>query len=221
MLYEVCCSSNNKDYVSQLRSDSPLNWNFHYQYTTAKLVSSCLLHYKSTCHFTSLHFSLVLVSEKPSSSSYIVTDSQSASLSLCRAPFWVCDQMLHFIEWQLLFFFFFFFFSHVGRPLWWEDGSVICSAMCKFNFKLYFDRRSVGHFALVVSLLNRVIQSEVKVKSQSYTSVARNFQCYHWEGCMGSMQCNMEFGYQLSICSGTKENPDRFGWSQDHLDTDF
>jgi hypothetical protein len=28
----------------------------------------------------------------------------------------------------------------------------------------------------------------------------------HWEGCMGSMQCNVEFGYQLSICSGTKEN---------------
>jgi hypothetical protein len=23
---------------------------------------------------------------------------------------------------------------------------------------------------------------------------------------MGSMQCNMEFGYQLSICSGTTEN---------------
>jgi hypothetical protein len=28
----------------------------------------------------------------------------------------------------------------------------------------------------------------------------------HWEVCMGSMQCNVEFGYQLSICSGTKEN---------------
>jgi hypothetical protein len=25
----------------------------------------------------------------------------------------------------------------------------------------------------------------------------------HWEGCMGSMQCNVEFGYQLSICSAT------------------
>jgi hypothetical protein len=23
---------------------------------------------------------------------------------------------------------------------------------------------------------------------------------------MGSMQCNVKFGYQLSICSGTKEN---------------
>jgi hypothetical protein len=26
------------------------------------------------------------------------------------------------------------------------------------------------------------------------------------EGCVGSMQCNVEFGYQLSICSETKEN---------------
>jgi hypothetical protein len=32
---------------------------------------------------------------------------------------------------------------------------------------------------------------------------------------MGSMQCNVEFGYQLSICSGTKENLDQVGRSQD------
>jgi hypothetical protein len=32
---------------------------------------------------------------------------------------------------------------------------------------------------------------------------------------MGSMQCNVEFGYQLSICSGTKENLDRVGLSQE------
>jgi hypothetical protein len=41
---------------------------------------------------------------------------------------------------------------------------------------------------------------------RSHVNVARNFQCYHWEGCMGSMQCNVEFGYQLSICSETKVN---------------
>jgi hypothetical protein len=41
---------------------------------------------------------------------------------------------------------------------------------------------------------------------QSHVSAVRNFQYYHWEGCMGSMKCNVEFGYQLSICSGTKEN---------------
>jgi hypothetical protein len=37
-------------------------------------------------------------------------------------------------------------------------------------------------------------------------TLRRIFLCYHCEGCMWSMQCNMEFGYQLSICSGTKEN---------------
>jgi hypothetical protein len=57
-----------------------------------------------------------------------------------------------------------------------------------------------------ISPMKRVIQPEVKVKSQSYVSVGRNFQCYHWESCMGSMQCNVEIGYQLSICSGIKEN---------------
>jgi hypothetical protein len=46
MLYEVCCSSNNKDYVAQLRSDSPVDCNFHYECTTAKLGLSCLSHYK-------------------------------------------------------------------------------------------------------------------------------------------------------------------------------
>jgi hypothetical protein len=30
--------------------------------------------------------------------------------------------------------------------------------------------------------------------------------CYHWDGCMWNMQWNVEFGYQLSICSSTKEN---------------
>jgi hypothetical protein len=35
---------------------------------------------------------------------------------------------------------------------------------------------------------------------------------------MGSMQCKVEFGYQLSICSGTKENLDRVGRSQELQD---
>jgi hypothetical protein len=35
---------------------------------------------------------------------------------------------------------------------------------------------------------------------------------------MGSMQRNVEFWYQLSICSGTKENLDGVGGSQDLQD---
>jgi hypothetical protein len=38
---------------------------------------------------------------------------------------------------------------------------------------------------------------------------------------MGSMQCNVEFGCQLSICSGTKENLDRVGRSQDLPDANL
>jgi hypothetical protein len=36
--------------------------------------------------------------------------------------------------------------------------------------------------------------------------VRRKFWSSHREGCMWSIQSNVEFGYQLSICSGTKEN---------------
>jgi hypothetical protein len=38
---------------------------------------------------------------------------------------------------------------------------------------------------------------------------------------MWSMQYNVEFGYQLSICSGTKENLDGVGLSQDLLDANW
>jgi hypothetical protein len=38
---------------------------------------------------------------------------------------------------------------------------------------------------------------------------------------MGSMQCNVEFGYQLSICSGTKVNLDGVGRSQDLPDANW
>jgi hypothetical protein len=31
-------------------------------------------------------------------------------------------------------------------------------------------------------------------------TLRRNFSCYHWKDCI------VEFGYQLSICSGTKKN---------------
>jgi hypothetical protein len=38
---------------------------------------------------------------------------------------------------------------------------------------------------------------------------------------MESMLCNVEFEYQLSICSGTKENLDRVGRSQDHSESNW
>jgi hypothetical protein len=57
------------------------------------------------------------------SRSYFMADGQSVSMSWCRAPLWAHDQVL----------FFPFFCQKIallfvlGCPLWWEDGSVICS----------------------------------------------------------------------------------------------
>jgi hypothetical protein len=36
--------------------------------------------------------------------------------------------------------------------------------------------------------------------------MAKNFEKLIFGGMHRSMQCNVEFGYQLNICSGTKEN---------------
>jgi hypothetical protein len=42
-----------------------------------------------------------------------------------------------------------FFLLHVGRPLWREDGSVICSAITQVQVKLYCYRWSVDQFVLM------------------------------------------------------------------------
>jgi hypothetical protein len=39
---------------------------------------------------------------------------------------------------------------------------------------------------------------------RSHVSAERNLQCYHWEGCMRSMHCIVEFGYQLSTVLQTQ-----------------
>jgi hypothetical protein len=46
----------------------------------------------------------------------------------------------------------------------------------------------------------------------SHFSAVRNFQSYHWEGWMGSMQCNVVVGYQINIFSGTNKNHERSSW---------
>jgi hypothetical protein len=52
----------------------------------------------------------------------------------------------------------------------------------------------------------------------------RNFLCYHWEHYMWSMQCNVDFGYQLVFAMGlrkTTENLDHVGRSQDLSDANW
>jgi hypothetical protein len=63
------------------------------------------------------------------------------------------------------------------------------------------------------------IKNSLMMRSWRYGGgggVSSNFEyLINWEGCMGSMQCNVEFGYQLSICPGTTENLNQVGRSQD------
>jgi hypothetical protein len=181
----------------------------------------------------------------------------------------------------------------VGRPLWREDGSAICSAITQWfqsrrtrnhtllsHLRLYQPAgpgsliyipqnvaqlypRALSSLYLVsydsqgysggiltlhqpggpgprtyISFRNRMVQSKAKVKSQSHVTtdaqsistflclvhealeefypnefqsyikrgtLRQNCLCYHWEGCMWSMLCNVEFGYQLSICLGPRK----------------
>jgi hypothetical protein len=73
--------------------------------------------------------------------------------------------------------------------------------------KSRYDRQPVNQYVLVSSPLGikgfhpKEFQSNIRIGT-----LRRNLFSYHWEDCMWSMQCKVEFGYQLSICSGTKEN---------------
>jgi hypothetical protein len=78
----------------------------------------------------------------------------------------------------------------------------------------------LGAWCLVRSALKGFHPNEFQSDIRR-TTLRWNFLCYHWEGCTWSMQCNVEFGYQLSICSGTKENLDRVGQSQDLPDANW
>jgi hypothetical protein len=73
--------------------------------------------------------------------------------------------------------------------------------------KSRYDWRPVNQYVPVPSPLDiEVVPSEKFQFDIRRCTLRLNCWCYHWEGCMRSMQCNAEFGYQLSICSGTKEN---------------
>jgi hypothetical protein len=59
------------------------------------------------------------------SQSHVTADGQSASQSWCRAPSGTHDQIFSPTSWLLWSLFF------LGRPLWWEGGSVICRSLCR------------------------------------------------------------------------------------------
>jgi hypothetical protein len=69
------------------------------------------------------------------------------------------------------------------------------------------DLRVLFNFGLSILLLLMLLELGGGCFVCKYNPIfGQNFDYYSWEGCMGSIQCNVEFGYQLSICSRTKEN---------------
>jgi hypothetical protein len=65
------------------------------------------------------------------------------------------------------------------------------------------------------SLVHAALEVLHPIESQSDIRrgvLRRNILCYHWEGYMSSMKCNIQFGYQLIICSRIKENHEK-PWS--------
>jgi hypothetical protein len=80
-------------------------------------------------------------------------------------------------------------------------------AQSKVKSKSRYDRRPVSQYVLVPSPHGFRRSPSKQNKSDIRRGILRpNFLCYHWVACMWSMQFNVEFGYQLSICSRTKEN---------------
>jgi hypothetical protein len=77
--------------------------------------------------------------------SYFTTVSQSVSTFWCRAPFGTCDQILlpvGMLVSEIC------GFVSVVRPLWREDGSVICNAMTQWSES----RRTRNHSTLLSHL---------------------------------------------------------------------
>jgi hypothetical protein len=56
------------------------------------------------------------------------TDGGSASSSLCRSPFWGPWPDFNFLCLTIT-----FFLNYVGRPVWREDESAVCSAITQWS----------------------------------------------------------------------------------------
>jgi hypothetical protein len=116
-----------------------------------------------------------------------MTDSQSASLSSCQAPFWDL--------WP------FFFLLEISCRQLRVCNYVAPSRQRGWVCKLLYNcswampelsllgRSPAGLTALFYCLIwdSTNLEGQVPV-FQSHVSAVRNFQYYHWEGCMGSMQ---------------------------------
>jgi hypothetical protein len=106
-----------------------------------------------------------------------------------------------------------FLFGHL-RFCKFVAPSLTRGRVCKLLYNCFWalpEQSLLGSPAELTAFFYCLIRDSTNLEVQvpvfrSHVSAVRNFQNCHWEGCMVSMQCNVEFGYQLGICSGTKEN---------------
>jgi hypothetical protein len=128
-----------------------------------------------------------------------------------RRPSGTCDQFFFLLEIS---------FTQL-RVCNFVPPSLTRGRVCKLLYNCFWvlpEQSLLGRSpAEITAIFYCLIWDSTNLKGQvpvfrSHVSAVRNFQYYHWKGCMGSIQCNVEFGYQLSICSGTKENHEK-PWS--------
>jgi hypothetical protein len=132
----VDMQKDNHTNISLPSAGTPLYWQ--------KAYNTNLIHL-NTSHLYYLYLSLVMSSQLllPLQDQVILRPTFSRPIRLGVGP--LLEQMTRFyISLSDN-----YFLLHVGRPLWQEDGSVVCSAIMQVQVKLYCDRQLVGQFVLV------------------------------------------------------------------------
>jgi hypothetical protein len=99
-----------------------------------------------------------LIPLKSQSQSHIETDGQSISKSWCRAPSGAHDQIFITLLTVMVLLF-------VGRPLWWEDGSVFC--ICCWSLPA---QSFLGLSPLVLTTIFYCLRFETSLFVTSYDS---------------------------------------------------
>jgi hypothetical protein len=132
-----------------------------------------------------------------------MTVSQPVCLGV-RHPIGVHDQFLIFPS-----FFFFFFFCRsiallfaLGRPLWREDGSVICSALCQWSeLRRTHNHTLLSHLRLLGSLSVASYDSQGLRWKYSYPPPHREENKVEVE-----LEVEVEVTLQLTVCQSVSQS---------------
>jgi hypothetical protein len=154
-------------------------------YTTAKLVLSCLFHHKNISHFTSLHFILASRLKKLSANSiclFLITHSPQTSqrqsqnhITTVSQPVWLGVKFTLGLVTRYYFLSEICCVVFVGRPLWREVGSVpvrLCQqylVQCKISIIIY-----VVHVIcfMCIHYILGLFQHRLRTADHAKTSVA-------------------------------------------------